>query len=196
MAVDKDPRACYFKQVHLRPLYPHGTDPEAAGDRLRRKKPMIIDAIKNGIVIDHIAGRPRPWSSTRYLRPGRSCTATVAHSQERRQRQAGAARTFIKVDRGASTWIGTCIGYVDPDGSPSTSSPTAASAEKRHPKLPETIYRRDSSCKNPRCITSVEQELAQVFKLTDPENRRLPLHLLRYKSGISVSVAKYILPRS
>ena len=26
-------------------------------------------------------------------------------------------------------------------------------------------------CKNPRCITSVEQELPQVFKLTDRENR-------------------------
>ena len=26
-------------------------------------------------------------------------------------------------------------------------------------------------CKNPRCITSVEQELEQVFRLTDRENR-------------------------
>ena len=26
-------------------------------------------------------------------------------------------------------------------------------------------------CKNPRCITSTEQELAHVFKLTDRENR-------------------------
>ena len=24
-------------------------------------------------------------------------------------------------------------------------------------------------CKNPRCITSIEQELEHVFKLTDPE---------------------------
>ena len=27
------------------------------------------------------------------------------------------------------------------------------------------------SCKNPRCITSIEQELEQIFVLTDPENK-------------------------
>ena len=26
-------------------------------------------------------------------------------------------------------------------------------------------------CKNPRCITSVEQELPQIFQLTDPDHR-------------------------
>ena len=26
-------------------------------------------------------------------------------------------------------------------------------------------------CKNPRCITSTEQELAHIFRLTDPEKR-------------------------
>ena len=26
-------------------------------------------------------------------------------------------------------------------------------------------------CKNPRCITTTEQELPHVFRLTDPENR-------------------------
>ena len=42
--------------------------------------------------------------------------------------------------------------------------------EKRQLKLPETI-RDVIRCKNPRCITSVEQELQQVFKLTDREKR-------------------------
>ena len=42
--------------------------------------------------------------------------------------------------------------------------------EKRTLKLPERI-RGVLRCKNPRCITSVEQELPQEFVLTDREKR-------------------------
>ena len=42
--------------------------------------------------------------------------------------------------------------------------------EKRTLKLPERI-RGVLRCKNPRCITSVEQELPQIFTLTDEETR-------------------------
>ena len=42
--------------------------------------------------------------------------------------------------------------------------------EKKHLELPEKIV-NIVHCKNPRCITSVEQDLDQVFKLTDRENR-------------------------
>ncbi|HIT89980.1 MAG TPA: aspartate carbamoyltransferase regulatory subunit, partial [Candidatus Merdenecus merdavium] len=40
--------------------------------------------------------------------------------------------------------------------------------EKKELDLPEKIV-NVVSCKNPRCITSIEQELDQVFILTDPE---------------------------
>ncbi len=42
--------------------------------------------------------------------------------------------------------------------------------EKRALKLPE-IVTNVIKCKNPRCITSVEQELPHRFKLTDKKNR-------------------------
>ena len=42
--------------------------------------------------------------------------------------------------------------------------------EKRVLTLPETVT-NVIKCKNPRCITSVEQELPHRFKLTDRENR-------------------------
>ena len=42
--------------------------------------------------------------------------------------------------------------------------------EKIHPALPEKLV-NVIRCKNPRCITTVEQELPQIFKLTDPEKR-------------------------
>ena len=41
--------------------------------------------------------------------------------------------------------------------------------EKKRLKLPKEIT-NVIKCKNPRCITSIEQELDHVFVLTDPEN--------------------------
>ncbi len=41
--------------------------------------------------------------------------------------------------------------------------------EKKKLTMPETI-RNVVSCKNPRCITSIERENGQVFKLSDREN--------------------------
>lgn len=42
--------------------------------------------------------------------------------------------------------------------------------EKRALALPEMVT-NVIKCKNPRCITSIEQELPHRFKLTDKENR-------------------------
>ena len=41
--------------------------------------------------------------------------------------------------------------------------------EKRALKLPTSVT-NVIKCKNPRCITSIEQELDQIFLLTDPEH--------------------------
>ena len=41
--------------------------------------------------------------------------------------------------------------------------------EKKRLKLPKMI-KNVIKCKNPRCITSIEQGLDQIFILTDPEN--------------------------
>ena len=43
-------------------------------------------------------------------------------------------------------------------------------AERRHLTLPERVV-GVIKCKNPRCITSVEQELVHEFKLTDPAKK-------------------------
>ena len=40
--------------------------------------------------------------------------------------------------------------------------------EKKALKLPKQV-KNVIRCKNPRCITSIEQELDQIFMLTDPE---------------------------
>ena len=61
------------------------------------------------------------------------------------------------------------IGYVDP-GITVNIIKDGKLAEKRQLKLPERIT-NVIRCKNPRCITSVEQELPQIFTLTDEETR-------------------------
>ena len=42
--------------------------------------------------------------------------------------------------------------------------------EKKALHLPKEVH-NVIACKNPRCITSIEQELEQIFVLTDPENK-------------------------
>ena len=61
------------------------------------------------------------------------------------------------------------LGYVDPDVTVNIIK-NGVITEKKHAELPETL-KNVISCKNPRCISSCEQELPQIFKLTDRENR-------------------------
>ena len=102
---------------------------------------MIIDAIKNGIVIDHIAAG-KAMELYKILGLG-DLDCTVAILKNVVSGKLG-RKDIIKMD--------------------------GRQVEKRQLKLPETIT-NVIRCKNPRCITSVEQELPQVFKLTDRENR-------------------------
>lgn len=61
------------------------------------------------------------------------------------------------------------LGYIAP-GTTVNIIRNGQRVEKRYLDLPEEV-RGVIHCKNPRCITSVEQELEQVFRLTDRENR-------------------------
>ena len=50
--------------------------------------------------------------------------------------------------------------------------------DKMELKLPHQV-KNVIKCKNPRCITSIEQELDQIFVLSDEKNENLPLQVLR-----------------
>ena len=60
------------------------------------------------------------------------------------------------------------IGYVDPGAT--VNIIRGGSVEKRTIDMPQTLT-NVIKCKNPRCITFTEQELDQVFKLADRENK-------------------------
>jgi aspartate carbamoyltransferase regulatory subunit len=126
---------------------------------------MIIDAIKNGIVIDHItAGKAMDLYSILGLG---NLDCTVAILKNVVSGKLG-RKDIIKIDSLLELdW--DLIGFVDPNITVNIIV-DGERVEKRTLKLPEIIT-GVIRCKNPRCITSVEQELPQVFLLTDPEKR-------------------------
>ena len=125
---------------------------------------MTIDAIKTGIVIDHIsAGKAMELYNILGLA---ELDCSVAILKNVTSGKLG-RKDIIKIDSILDLeW--DVIGYVDPNITVNIIK-DGERVEKRQLKLPETIT-NVIKCKNPRCITSVEQELPQVFKLTDREN--------------------------
>lgn len=122
---------------------------------------MTIDAIKNGIVIDHItAGKGMELYNILGLD---TLDCSVAILKNVTSVKLG-RKDIIKIDDVLELdW--DLIGYVDPNVTVNIIR-EGQQVEKRQLKLPETIT-NIIKCKNPRCITSVEQELPQIFKLTD-----------------------------
>ena len=126
---------------------------------------MTIDSIKNGIVIDHIAAG-KAMDLYNILGLGRlDCSVAILKNVV--SHKLG-KKDIIKVDTNLELdW--DIIGYVDPNITVNIIK-NGERVEKRQLKLPDTIT-NVIHCKNPRCITSVEQELPQVFKLTSREKR-------------------------
>ena len=114
---------------------------------------MLIDSIQNGIVIDHItAGKAMELYQILGLD---KLACTVAILKNVTSDKLG-RKDIIKIDRVLDLdW--DVIGYVDP-GITVNIIKDGKLAEKRQLKLPERIT-NVIRCKNPRCITSVEQEL-------------------------------------
>lgn len=110
--------------------------------------------------------RENPWSSIRSS-ASISLTARWPSSKNVTSGKLG-CKDIIKIDREMDLdW--DLIGYVDPSITVNIIR-DGKLVEKRTLKLPERI-RGVLKCKNPRCITSVEQELPQEFVLTDREKR-------------------------
>lgn len=126
---------------------------------------MTIDSIKNGIVIDHIAAGKAMELYTILGLGELDCTVAILKNVV--SGKLG-RKDIIKIDRELDLdW--DIIGYVDPNITVNMIK-DGERVEKRLLKLPDTIT-GVIHCKNPRCITSVEQELPQVFHLTDRANR-------------------------
>lgn len=126
---------------------------------------MNIDSITNGVVIDHItAGNAMRLY---HLLGLDSLDCSIAIIKNAPSAKLG-KKDIIKIDAEIVPDI-DIIGYVDP-GATVNIIKDGKLVSKRTLDMPKTLT-NVIKCKNPRCITSVEQELEHVFKLTDPEKK-------------------------
>ena len=127
---------------------------------------MNIDAIQNGIVIDHItAGRGMRLYELLKLD---ALDASVAIIKNAVSHTTSKKKDIIKIDSDIAIDMDV-LGYVDP-GVTVNIIRDGALVEKRRIDMPEKLT-NVIRCKNPRCITSTERALDHVFKLTDPRNK-------------------------
>ncbi len=126
---------------------------------------MNIDSIKNGIVIDHItAGKALEIYNFLGLE---ALSCSVAIIKNAPSKKLG-KKDIIKIDSDFDVDI-DILAYIDPDATVNIIKDSKL-VEKKKLKLPEKIT-NVIKCKNPRCITTTEQELPHIFKLTDKQNR-------------------------
>ena len=126
---------------------------------------MNIDSIKNGIVIDHItAGLGMQLYRLLSLD---ELDCTVALIKNVSSNKMG-KKDIIKIDAAIDLNM-DILGYVDENVTVNIIR-GGELVEKKRIALPERLT-NVIFCKNPRCITSTEQELAHIFRLSDPEKR-------------------------
>lgn len=126
---------------------------------------MKIDSIKNGIVLDHIkAGKSMEIYKALGLEKLECSVAVIQKVPSKKMGKKDIVKIADHFDLDLDV-----IGYVDP-GISVVVIKDGEVAEKKKVELPEKIT-NIVKCKNPRCITSVEQELDHVFLLSDRENR-------------------------
>ncbi|MBR6028462.1 MAG: aspartate carbamoyltransferase regulatory subunit [Clostridia bacterium] len=126
---------------------------------------MNIDSIKRGIVLDHItAGRCMEIYRTLHL-DQLECSVALIHNVKS---VLMGRKDIIKIDEDIDIDLDV-LGYIDP-GITVNIIVDGEITEKKHLALPERLE-NVLTCKNPRCITTSERGLTQVFRLTDPARR-------------------------
>lgn len=127
---------------------------------------LNIGGLTNGIVLDHIqAGKS--MDIYKYLKLDKlDCQVAIiknAHSNKMGRKD------ILKIEGDLDVVDLDVLGYVDHNITINIIK-DGKIVEKKTVKLPKKLT-NVIHCKNPRCITSIEQELPQVFFLSDKENQ-------------------------
>ena len=126
---------------------------------------MTVDSIQNGVVIDHItAGRAMKLYELLGLD---SLDCPVAIMKNVSSRKMG-RKDIIKIDADIPVDLDV-IGFLEP-GATVNLIRDGKLAGKRQIEVPQVLV-NVVRCRNPRCISSTEQELPHIFDLTDPANK-------------------------
>ncbi len=126
---------------------------------------LKVDAIDRGIVLDHIkAGHGMQVYHYLHLD---ELDCPVAVLQKVKSTKMG-TKDIIKISDRIDVDLDV-LGYLDPNITVSIIE-DGHTVEKKKVELPEKIV-NVAKCRNPRCITSTEQGLDHIFRLSDRENR-------------------------
>lgn len=125
---------------------------------------MNVDSIKNGVVLDHIqAGRGMQIFEALHLDALDCPVALIKNVPSKKMGK----KDIIKIDADIPLDL-DIVAYMNPDITVNVIRDSKV--EKKHLSLPETLT-DVVKCKNPRCISTTEQELPQIFKLANRESR-------------------------
>ena len=126
---------------------------------------LNIDSIENGIVIDHItAGLGMRIYELLELDKLDTCVAIIKNAKSEKYGK----KDIIKIE-GVMNIDLDVLGFID-DNAPVCTIVNGRLASKKKPPLPQRLV-NVVSCKNPRCITSVEN-VDQIFVLCDEQAHR------------------------
>lgn len=124
---------------------------------------MIIGQIKNGIVLDHIqAGKGMELYNILGLGELECQVALIKNAESQKMGR----KDIIKIDEVIDIDL-DAIGYVGPNITVNIIK-DGKIVKRTHIEMPYRI-KDVIKCKNPRCITSVEQQLPHIFELKDKE---------------------------
>jgi len=126
---------------------------------------MIIGQIKDGIVLDHItAGNCMEIYAALELDKLDCQVAIIKNAESKKYGK----KDIIKIDQAIDIDLDV-LGYLDERITVNIIK-DGKLLKRAHLEAPEEI-KNVIKCKNPRCITTTEQELPHVFKLTDREKK-------------------------
>ncbi|HHU23235.1 MAG TPA: aspartate carbamoyltransferase regulatory subunit [Clostridiales bacterium] len=124
---------------------------------------MNIDGVTNGIVIDHIAAG-RSMEIYHYLKLEKldSCVAIIKNVRSTKYGK----KDIIKIDEIIDVDLDV-LGYLDPHIT--VNIVRDGKVMKKMNLEPPRELKNILKCKNPRCITTTEQEIDQIFRLVNEE---------------------------
>ena len=126
---------------------------------------LNVGAIKEGFVLDHIkAGMSLSIYHDLKLDELDCCVAIIKNAKSNKMDK----KDILKVECNIDNLDLDILGFIDHNITVNIIKDERI-VEKRALKLPTSVT-NVIKCKNPRCITSIEQELDQIFLLTDPEH--------------------------
>lgn len=128
-------------------------------------KTLNISGIREGYVLDHIqAGRSMKIYDYLHLAELKDCTiAMIMHAKSSKM----GSKDIMKIECPLGQIDIDILGFIDHNITVNVIKDEKI-IEKVELTLPKTV-KNVIKCKNPRCITSIEQELDQIFYLSDEE---------------------------